>query len=283
MFYSGIADEAGTPIEEQIRAHKLLGWEHIEVRNVEGGNLCEVDDAIFEKTLAALGEAGIAISSFASGIANWARMIDQDFQRDVDDLKRAIPRMKKAGCPIIRIMSWPNSEKSPLPEAEWKAEALRRLRELTKIAEDGGIILGHENCSGWGGHSVQTITELLEEIQSPAFAIIYDTGNTVGHGGDPWDWYQACKDRTAYIHIKDGKKTTDSSEHYDYPGEGEGKVREILTDFFANGYDGGISIEPHLAAQVHLGTTAAGVCDAFETYVEYGRRLMKLVDEIKGA
>ena len=153
MFYTGFADEAGTPIAEQIRAHKILGWKHIEVRNVEGGNLCEVDDATFEKTLAAMNEAGMKISCFGSGIANWARNIDQDFQRDVNDLKRAIPRMKKAGTPIIRIMSWPNAKEKPLSDADWKKEALKRMKVLVRMAEDGGILLGHENCSGWGGHS----------------------------------------------------------------------------------------------------------------------------------
>ncbi len=35
------------------------------------------------------------------------------------------------------------------------------------------------------------------------------------------------------------------------PGEGQGYVKEILRDLQARGYDGGISIEPHLAAVFH--------------------------------
>ncbi len=280
MFYSGIADEAGTPIAEQIRAHKMLGWTHVEVRNVEAGNLAEIDDAAFESTLAALKAANLKISCFASGIANWARNIDQDFQRDVDDLKRAIPRMKKAGTRFIRIMSWPNAKEAPLSDADWKKEALRRLNELTKMAADGGIVLAHENCSGWGGHSVDTMKQLLDVIKSPAFGIVYDTGNPVGEGQDPWAMYQACKPRTVYVHIKD-IKAADGKEAYAFPGEGDGKVREVVADLFKSGYDGGMSIEPHMAAQVHLGTRAEGTQNAFDLYVEYGRRLMKLVDDLK--
>ena len=34
MIFSGIADEAGSTIERQIRAHQELGWKYIELRMV---------------------------------------------------------------------------------------------------------------------------------------------------------------------------------------------------------------------------------------------------------
>lgn len=281
MFYSGFADEAGTPLADQIKATRTLGWNHIEVRMLPEGNWTEVDDAVFEKALSDLNAAGIAISSFGGPIANWARHVDGDFDLDVASLKRAIPRMKKASCPIMRIMSWPNSEKAPLADADWKREVLRRLKILARMAEDGGVTLGLENCSGWSSDKPENMVTTMETIKSPALKIIYDTGNPVGHGGDALQWYRLCKPWTVYVHIKDGKRTTGAEAHYTFPGEGEGKVRETLANLFASGYDGGISIEPHLAAQVHLGTSAEGKTNAFDLYVEYGRRLMKIVNEVK--
>lgn len=281
MFYSGFADEAGTPIADQIRAHKAIGWKSIEVRNTDSGNLAEVDDAAFEKVMAAMNEAGMKISSFGSGIANWSRKIDQDFARDVADLKRAIPRMHKAGCPIIRIMSWPNAEAAPLSEADWKKEALRRMKELVKIAEEGGVVLGHENCSGWGGHSPDTVRQLIDEIKSPAFGLIYDTGNPGMEGQDPWAMYQASKPRIVYVHIKDNVRHEGKNKHV-WAGDGQCKVREVLKDLFASGYDGCLSIEPHMGSQVHLGTNAEAFTNSFDIYVEYGRRFERLVNEVKG-
>jgi sugar phosphate isomerase/epimerase len=93
--------------------------------------------------------------------------------------------------------------------------------------------------------------------------------------------YQASKSRTVYVHIKDGRNASGKHE-YTYPGEGDGRVREVVTDLFKSGYDGGFSMEPHMAAQVHLGTKAEGTKNAFDIYVEFGRRFMKLVEEIKG-
>jgi sugar phosphate isomerase/epimerase len=281
MFYSGFADEAGTPIEEQIKAQKTLGWKHIELRMVPEGNATEVPDAVFDKALAALNAAGIKISSFGSPIANWARNIDQNFQQDIESLRRAVPRMKKAGCSIIRIMSWPNSTTKPLADADWGREVLKRLKVLVKMAEDGGVVLGMENCSGWSGDNPVNMKKTLETIKSPALRVIYDTGNVVAHPGGAWEWYEACKPYTVYVHIKDGVPPDAKGEHYTWPGEGKGMVQEVLKDLFASKYDGGFSIEPHLAAQVHKGTTADGKANAFDMYVEYGRRVMKLVEEAK--
>ncbi len=279
MFFTGFADEAGPTIENQIEAHKTLGWTHIEMRNLPEGNFTEVADDVWEAAFAKLEEAGIKVSSFGSAIGNWARPVTGDFSKDIEDLKRAIPRMKKCGCPIIRIMSWTNPDNA-VPEDQWRKEALRRLGELSKIAEDGEVILGHENCSGWGGQSPQNIKEMFEEVRSPALKVIYDTGNPVAHGGSAWDWYEVCKPHTVYVHIKDGVPAGSGEIRYSYPGEGDGMVREVLADLFGSGYDGGLSIEPHMAAQAHLGTQAEGR-SAFDTYVEYGRRLMALVDEVK--
>ncbi len=282
MFYSGIADEAGPPIAEQIRAQKTLGWKHIEMRMVPEGNFTEIPQEVFEKALAELTAAGLQISSFGSPIANWARNMDQDFQQDIDSLKRAIPRMKKANCDIIRIMSWPNSTTKPLSSDDWGVEVIRRLKVLVKMAEDGGVILGMENCSGWSGDYPENMARTFELIKSPALKIIYDTGNVVAHPGGAWHWYETCKPHTVYVHIKDGKAPDAQGEHYTWPGEGNGMVREVLADLLASGYAGGVSIEPHITSQIHLGFKADGVASAFDTYVEYGRRLMKIVDEIKG-
>ena len=148
MFLAGIADEAGKSIEKQIQAHQELGWKHIEVRNVDGKNLTDVDDVKFNEIAEKLEKAGMNVCSFGSQIANWARKISGDFNLDVEELKRAIPRMQRLHTKYIRIMSYPNDN---WDESKWRAEVMRRLKELTKMAEDGGVLLAHENCRGWGG------------------------------------------------------------------------------------------------------------------------------------
>ena len=65
------------------------------------------------------------------------------------------------------------------------------------------------------------------------------------------------------------------------PGLGQAKVSEILTDAKSHGYDGWIAIEPHVATVFHAADpTAVDWTQCYNSYVEYGQRLEKLVSEI---
>lgn len=280
MFFSGISDEAGQAIETQIRAHKELGWKHLELRLVDGQNITAIPAALFDTVFEKVAAAGMMVSCFGSAIANWARPITCDPTIDIDDLKAAIPRMKRFGTPFIRVMSYPNDPNTPIAEPEWRTEAVRRMKVLAKIAEDGGIILAHENCSGWGGLSADNSNILLGEVNSPALKVVFDTGNPVTYGQDAWECYQKVRKDIVYIHIKDARKI-DGKDVYCYCGEGDGRVRDVLKDLLAGGYGGGFSIEPHLAAIIHTGQKADNDAELYNSYTEYGRRLMKIVEEVQ--
>ena len=279
MFFSGIADEAGQDIATQIRAHRDLGWVHIELRLVEGENVTALGDDAFDRVFDAVTEAELQVSCFGSAIANWARPITCDVQIDREDLARAIPRMQRFKCPIIRVMSYPNHPDDPLPERDWRRKSIERMKYLASMAEDAGIALVHENCSGWGGMSAENSLILLGEVDSPALKVVFDTGNPVTYGQNAWDYYQSVYDDIVYVHIKDAKKV-DGEDVYTFCGEGEGYVREIVRDLLAKDYAGGLSIEPHLAAVIHTGQSTDDAAELFKSYTEYGRRLMTIVEEV---
>lgn len=278
MEFSGIADEAGAHIETQVKAHSELGWGLIELRNIDGVCITDLPDREFDRVLGLCTGAGIRISCFASQIGNWSRPITGDFETDKAELARAIPRMKKAGTRFIRIMSWTRGDAEM---EDWRAEALRRVKELAKTAEGGGVVLAHENCSGWASEGPAETLEMLETVDSPALALIYDTANPLAHGKDTWQFVQGLKDHAAYVHVKDWKIEPDGSGHGVYPGEGQSMLRDQLAEIFRTGYDGVISIEPHVAAIIHEHKEAGDPEAAYHTYVEYGRRLEKLVKEVR--
>lgn len=291
MIYTGIADEAGSLIDTQIRATKELGWEHIEARNVEvpgypKGNLHDIPDEAFEVVEQKLRDAGVKVYAFGSTIGNWSKKIDQPF--DLSEVERAIPRMQRLGTRYIRIMSYAVRE----GEDQMEEERFRRVREITRRFLDAGLVPVHENCMNYGGMSWQHALKLLENV--PGMKWVFDTANPVfnddrskdqpGVKQDPWEFWTKVKDHVAHIHVKDARWNPEKGDaDYVFPGEGDGKVREILSDALAGGYDGGISIEPHLAVVFHDANSQASEADMFNTYVEYGRRLMSLVEEIKPA
>ena len=64
---------------------------------------------------------------------------------------------------------------------------------------------------------------------------------------------------------------------YRFPGEGDAQVARILKDLIGLGYRGGISIEPHMAVVFHDPSVKASGDARYGNFVEYGRRLEKLL------
>lgn len=284
MIFSGIADEAGSDIHSQIKAHKELGWKHIELRLIDGKNVAgAVSGQEFDVIRRVLDENEMQVTGFASAIGNWSRHINDDFNVDIDELKITTKRMQQLNIKYIRTMTWKGDG---VDEKLWRNEAIRRCKELAKIAADSDIILAHENCEGWGGLSAQNMVELKLAVDSPNFKLLYDLGNTISHGYEPWKFFQTIRGHFDYIHIKDAKMNPAGgrSKDYSYCGEGDAMLKKILNVVLnEDNYDGIISVEPHVAAIVHLADTNAEVSpeEKFSSYVKYGKMLEQLIREIK--
>lgn len=287
MYLTGFADEASSGIEGQIAATKELGWSCIEARNIKGTNIHDIPEKDFEEVCQKLEDANVHVNCFGSAIANWASKISDPPQECYDQLNRAIPRMNRLGTKLIRIMSFNvPDEESTLDNEPIAQEVCKRVAHLAKMAEDAGITLVHENCNAWGGRSWEHSLKLVETVNSPALKLVFDTGNPVFEKDirgetpysyqDSFEYYSNVKDHIAYIHIKDGRMVGDEME-YSHAGEGDGNVVKILENLFKNGYDGGISIEPHLAQIAHDSSVTASEEHSYATYIEYGKRLEKLV------
>lgn len=282
MIITGISDEAGKDIRTQVKAHKELGWDALELRLHNGVNASTTDftDEMFDEVRRALDEAEMTVTGFGSAIGNWSRSIRNDFSIDVNDLKTAARRMNILGTKYIRTMTW-------VPDMDdlvyTRKEAIRRYKELAKIAEDAGILLAHENCEGWGGFSPENMLELKAEVDSPNLVLLYDTGNVVSHGDDPEEFFRGIRGHFDYIHIKDAKILEPGKDpQFTYCGEGDGNLPEILRRVIKeDGYDGVISIEPHVAAIVHKGSDVSkGGEVMYNSYLEYGRKLEKILAAI---
>jgi sugar phosphate isomerase/epimerase len=291
MYLTGIADEAGASLEAQIKATKELGWKNLEARVVEvpgfpAGNIHDLPDAAFDALVDRVTQAGITISGFGSTIANWAKRIDQPGDSSLAEARRAIPRMQRLGTKIVRIMSFALLD----GEDQMEAERFRRLREITRMFLDAGLQPAHENDSNYGGMGWPFSLKLLENV--PGLKLLFDTGNPVFHADrskpkpwpmqDSWEFYSHVRDHVIHVHVKDAVwAPAKNNADYKFPGEGDGRVRKILQDLLARGYDGGISIEPHMAVVFHDKSVKASPEAQYENYVEYGRRLGKLVEEAK--
>lgn len=301
MFLTGFADEAGNDFAIQIKATKELGWKFIESRRIGDKTLATLTDAEFDNVCQMLDEADVKINCYGSAIANWAKhpLKEEDFQASLDELNAALPRMHKLGIKMVRGMSFvsPPKDGTAPDSPEVEAAVFKKVRRLVEICADNGIVYGHENCMNYGGLSYKHTLKLLENVNHENLKLIYDTGNPcfnyrwIGVPPFPlqssWEFYSKVKEHIAYVHIKDGVAVPDNDPlvrppcRFTYAGEGMGDVRAIVTDLLANGYDGGFSMEPHLAVVFHDESkeTAADIC--YSNYVSYGKRFEKLLAECK--
>jgi sugar phosphate isomerase/epimerase len=289
MYLTGFADEAAPDIEGQIRATKELGWKSIESRNVDGVNIHDIPDEKFEEVAGTLEEAGVQINCFGSAIANWGKQITDPFDITVGEIERTIPRMQRLGTKLIRVMSYavlPGRE----ADDQMEEERFRRMRMLLQTFTDAGITPVHENCMNYGGMSWRHTLRLIENV--PGLKLVFDTGNPVFTDDrakpkpypkqSAWEFYMHVKGHVAYVHIKDGVWDPETGKTtFTFPGEGDGDVRRIVKDLLASGYDGGFSIEPHLSVVQHDESVVSPEEQRYNSYVEYGRRMERMVEDIK--
>ena len=297
MYFSGFADEASKDLNKQIIATKELGWENIESRAIGSKNLSTLGEKEFEIISDKLETNGVKINCYGSSIANWGKdpRSEEAFEQSIKELKDAIPRMNRLGIPMLRGMSFAVVKNSDPDSMEIRKHVFSKVKQLVNICEDAGILYLHENCMNYGGMSHEHTLRLIDEINSPGFKLVFDTGNPVmtydRRGAKPYkkqnafDFYNQVKEFIHYVHIKDGIYLQESDRvfpdtKWTFPGEGDGCVKEIVTDLLKSGYDGGFSMEPHMSVVFHDESIQTEEDLKYNNYIEYGRRFMKIIDEV---
>jgi len=296
MILTGIGDEAANSLDGQIKATRELNWRHLEMRGVElpgfpKANFHDLPDDAFDVAVRQLDTAGIGVYCFGSTIMNWAKRVNDPFEITLAEVKRAIPRMQRVGAKFVRIMSFkPGDDEFKIPR-----DVFQRVREVTDRFIDAGLQPLHENCMNYGGMSWQHALELLDKC--PGLKWVFDTANPVFNPDrskprpwprqDPWEFWEHIRDHVLHVHIKDATwNAAKNDADYDWPGEGQGRVHDILHDANARGYTGAFSIEPHMVVVFHdtktpdRGTQTSTQEATFKNYIEYGRRLEQLLSAI---
>lgn len=240
IMISGFADEIASPLEKQIEVSKKLGVFYIEMRGVNGKSLVEhsLDEVREIKKL--LDAEGIKISSVGSPIGKI--MITDDFEEHFRLYQKTVEIAKILETPNIRMFSFyiPEGEE---PE-QYRDEVLRRMKLFVDYAKAENIVLLHENEKDIYGDMASRCLDLMETFGCENFKAVFDFANFIQCGQKTREAYEIMKPYIAYVHIKDALSKTGKVVP---SGQGDGKVKEILEQLFAEGYEGFLSLEPHLA------------------------------------
>ncbi|MDV2979952.1 sugar phosphate isomerase/epimerase family protein [Pseudarthrobacter oxydans] len=271
MRLCGIADEGAASFNDQINMHARLGVDLIELRSFDDRRLDHYNDTHHEEWAAQLKDTGLTVPVVDSPIGSWAYDIGRSQEEDLAHLTRYIRIAQIYDCQQIRVMSYPNDGRA---ESAWRTAVIERFRLLTQLASEAGVTLLLENCDGWAGQSAANTLDLLAEVSSSALSLLFDTGNGVTYGYDSLEFLQLVAPHVSHVHLKD---SLDSGTVRFVPlGTGASRITECLVLLRDSGYNGVLSVEPHIDRLPHAGTRNS---DALlrHSYCEYMRRAADLI------
>lgn len=107
------------------------------------------------------------------------------------------------------------------------------------------MVLLHENEKDIYGDTAERCADLMEELGCGHFRAVFDPANFVQCGQDTWEAFEKLKGHIAYLHIKDALL---ADGRVVPAGVGDGNVERILRSLLETGYDGFLSLEPHLGS-----------------------------------
>ena len=235
---SAFADEYADSFEEQLAALNEFGIENIEIRFLNGKNISVLKRNEATEAKKKLDAFGINVSAIGSPIGKI--QLDGDINDHLETAKHIFESANIFDTRYIRVFSFyaPNGKDI----ADMKSEVLYYLEKFVVLAREYGITLCHENEAKIYGDTPNRCKELLDHF-SGELKCVFDMGNFVLEGAEPYTAYELLKEDIAYFHIKDAL-----SQGAIVPaGKGEAKIKEILSahreyakeDFF-------VSLEPHL-------------------------------------
>lgn len=236
---TGFADEIAQELTIQVDSLKNLGMSYVEMRGVDGNNLIFHTNEKVKQIKEVLDGNGIKISALGSPLGKIG--ITDDFETHFEDFKRAVEISHMMGCPNIRMFSFYFPEGSN--PAEYEGAVFERIGRFADYAATNEVVLLHENEKGIYGEKAADCKKLMDAFYSEHFKAIFDFANFVQCQEDTMEAYKLLKKYIAYIHVKDAKKIDGRVVPAGY---GDGNVAVILKDLLASGFDGFLSLEPHL-------------------------------------
>ena len=239
---SGFSDEIDAKIDVQFDVLKKLGISYFEPRGVDGKNIADLQDEEVVCLKEKMDKCGIKVSSIGSPIGKIK--ITDDFAPHFEIFKRVVKTAKMLDTKYIRMFSFFADNEGEWSE-EQRQEVFVRIQKMLDYARENGVVLLHENEKGIYGDTADRCLDLMENFSSDNFKAVFDPANFVQCGQDTKKSFDILKDYVEYMHIKDAKREDGEVVPSGY---GDGNLEYILGELFNNGYDGFLSLEPHLGS-----------------------------------
>lgn len=233
---SGFSDEIDKSIVKQFTVLNKLGISYFEPRGVDGKNISTLTDEEVAALKENMSKYGISVSSIGSPIGKM--FLSEDFDAHFETFKRVVKIAKELGAKYIRIFSFFHSY-------DERETVIGKLKLMIEYAKKNDVILLHENEKDIYGDTIERCKDLMDTLCCDNFRAVFDPANFVQCGQDTKKAYEVMKPYIEYMHIKDAKAADGSVVPSGY---GDGNLEYILTDLLKSGFNGFLSLEPHLGS-----------------------------------
>ena len=240
---SAFADEVTEDFRAQVEylASEKVG--HIEPRFINKKNIMDLSKGELDEARKMIRDHGLKVSAIGSPIGKVR--LDEPFEPHLDKFKHAVDLALFFETPYIRMFSYYAPEGEDIND--YREQVMERMAAKVEVLADADVTMVHENEAHIYGHTAENCVDLVKTIDSPKLRLVYDPANFVW-GEKMTNNVEVCwpvmKPYVVHIHIKDWK--LGAADVGSIPGEGDGQIRELLTELAAIHYDGCMTMEPHL-------------------------------------
>ncbi len=264
MKISIIADEVSPDLESALELIRMWGIDTVELRRAGERRYPDVTDYWKSRVPRMVKESGLKCVAISPGLfkihypgdaapLHFHRAIDMEqFEKEQriqvllehhvnTVLPASIEAAKQLGCDMIICFSFQRQDHGPASEG-----AVQVLRHAAEKVAEAGLLLAIEVDEDLTARTV----DLIKRVNNPALVINWDPGNAYRSGDDvPYpDAYELAKPYVRHVHFKDAMTDTSGERIWTLDGiiDWRGQMAALKDD----GYDGYISVEPHVRPKI---------------------------------
>lgn len=236
---SACADEAADTPERQARLLLEHGIHHIDLRRVWGKSVVALTDTEAVRVRNFCMALKVSIHCLYSDAC--LSVVDTALDDDLMHIGRLLEIAALMGAACIRIFSFvPPHQDKP---ANHLFPAIRRMKQVTALAEAAGVTLLVENSVETVGEIPSNIHSILHAINSPYLRLMWNPASFVqaGVAQQVQDFWLMLARFTDCVRIQDAVLY---NGQFCASGEGDAQLRELLLNLRESGRPGFLALEP---------------------------------------
>ncbi len=250
MKVCAVTDEISQDPETAIELATDWGIRHVELRELWGKRVPDIDRTQKETLIEILNRYGVNVLAISPGIfkvpASRRDLMEEHLHLR---LLKSFELAESLGTNIVIIFS-------PIRESQQEQDIFRDsisfFRSAADRAEERNMTLALENEASCLADTGSSVARLVKAVASNKLFVNWDPCNSFLAGQDPFPTgYLEVRDMIRHVHLKDclsdGQKRI---KRYVPIGQGEAKTEELLRELSESHYQGGVSVETHFRPKV---------------------------------